>query len=207
MRRLALIATAAALPLAACSSPLASTPISVPSSTSAAAGTSSGSAPATSSLSSSGPGSKAVVPTSPRGDAPHLDQVDRANPAAVGAAFVKIAWTVDTRIDQGPGAAGLRATPLATTKLAASLQSVTTAGADTSEWAAWTAHQAYTVVQLGPANDTKPDDTPTTAYRAWWVSVAPVGSGWKGAEHSFVAYVTLTQTAGIWAVSDLRVSQ
>lgn len=161
--------------------------------------------------SASPPASSPPAPASPsgagtsRGSATMSAGVDRSSPDAVGAAFITAAWTMDTRTDPGPAAAGARCAALATPGFAARL----TTGApqtSTSDWATWSAHQARTTVRLVPDNDTRPDDMPGTAYRAWSVTVTPQAPGWTGSPWRLTVFVTMTKTAGTWAVSDLRVS-
>ncbi|HET9654477.1 MAG TPA: hypothetical protein VFP72_03935 [Kineosporiaceae bacterium] len=141
----------------------------------------------------------------PRVSVPVPAGVDRSSPDAVGAAFITAAWTMDTRTDPGPGTAGARALALAAPALAAKL-AITMPQTTSSDWVTWSAHHAWTTVQLVPDNDTRPDDTPGTAYRAWSVTVTPQAPGWTGTPWHLTGFVTMTKTAGSWAVSDLRVS-
>lgn len=148
---------------------------------------------------------EAPTPTAtPRGGAPALEEVDRSSPEAVGDAFVITAWTMDTQTDSGPAAAQARCAGLATSDLAAQL-TATRPQSTTSEWATWAAHRAYTTVELAPDYDTRPEDTPTTAYRAWTVTVRPQAPGWTGKPWHLTVFITMTKTAG-WAVSDWKVS-
>jgi hypothetical protein len=112
---------------------------------------------------------------------------------------------MDTQTDPVPAAAGTRAAALATPELAAKLTTARPQDS-TADWANWTAHHAYTTVRLTPDNDTRPDDTPTTAYRAWTATVTPQAPRWTGPAWHLTVFVTMTKTAGSWAVSDLKVS-
>jgi len=119
---------------------------------------------------------------------------------------------MDTRTDTGPAQAGRRAAALATPALAGTLGAAVDQGAPGQQWATWASHQAVTSVALAPNADTPPQDTPTTVYRSWAITLTPRGRGWTGPTVSLVAYLTVTNlaepgAAARWAVADLKVAQ
>lgn len=148
-------------------------------------------------------------PGTPRGGIPTVGTLDRTDPDAVGAAFVRLAWTSDTRLDATPMDAGRRAAALAVPALARSLRTADPAAAPGAEWESWRRHHAYTRVQLQPNHDSgAPADTATDADRSWKVTVAPLGDHrWKGIPRTLVVYLALTRSGSSWAVSDLKVAR
>lgn len=148
-------------------------------------------------------------PGTPRGGIPEAGAIDRADPDAVGAAFVRLAWTSDTRLDATPMDAGRRAAALAVPALARSLRTASPAAAPGAEWESWRRHHAYTRVQLQPNHDSgAPADTPTDADRSWKVTITPLGDHrWKGTPRTLVVYLALTRSGSTWAVSDLKVAR
>lgn len=161
-----------------------------------------------------GPGDVQTIPPAttptrpPRGAVGGLP-VDLRSPDSVGAQFVSLAWTSDTVVDRTPADAARRAAKLATPALAQQLRAAVSAAAPGAQWQTWTAHHAYTRVQLLPNHDNgQPGDTTTTAVRSWQVQVTPVGdNGWTSSPQTIVVYLALTKSTGQWAVSDLRVGQ
>lgn len=150
-----------------------------------------------------------TTPTRPPRGAVGGQAVDLRSPDSVGKGFVALAWTSDTVVDRTPADAARRAAKLATPTLAQQLRAAVSAAAPGAQWQTWTAHHAYTRVQLLPNHDNgQPADTTTTAVRSWQVQVTPVGdNGWTGSPQTLVVYLALTKSAGQWAVSDLRVGQ
>ncbi len=148
-------------------------------------------------------------PGPPRGDLPKVSTINRSDPDAVGAAFIRLAWTSDTRLDTTPMDAGRRAAALAVPALARSLRTASSAADPGADWQTWAQHHAYTRVQLQPNPDSgAPGDTPTDADRSWKVRITPVGDGhWRGTPSTLVVYLALTRSGSAWAVSDLKVAR
>ncbi|MFH8471069.1 hypothetical protein [Streptomyces sp. NPDC017991] len=116
----------------------------------------------------------------------------------MGRAALKIMWTYDTAVDDGPSAAGRRTADghWLTPKYAAQLRSGRAAAVGDAQWREWTSHRAYTTVALKAADDgARPADTATEAWRQWAVTDTPYGRDhWKGEPTGFAAYVQLTRT-------------
>jgi len=143
-----------------------------------------------------------------RGGAPDPAGVDRSSPDSVGAAFVQLAWTSDTRVDASPAQATRRAAALAVPELAAELRQAD-GRRPSGDWTTWTTRKAWTQVTLTPNLDTgRPTDTATRAVRGWQARVVPRANSWTGSTQTFVVFVVLTRptSADGWSVADLEVS-
>lgn len=117
--------------------------------------------------------------------------------------------TYDTTVDTSRYQAAARTADAGwcTATYAAQLRAGKPRSAPGSEWDTWTAHHAYTAVDMMKSADAGiPPDTGTTAYRQWAVTVTVTGrDNWRGAPETYTAYASLTRAAAgaPWRVSAL----
>ncbi|MEU9019233.1 hypothetical protein [Actinomadura sp. NPDC048394] len=140
---------------------------------------------------SSTPTEKAAPTGTPYGGPLELRKIDQRDATAVSRAAVRVMWTVDAATDRSQRDAYLRARPLCTSEYAAALAADAAAGAIPT---AWTDHRAYAKVDLAPRTPEGDvdEDTPTTAYRGWAITVTPTGrDGWTGTPVHAIAFVAL----------------
>lgn len=130
---------------------------------------------------------------------PHPASVRRSDATAVARATVITMSAIDATTDD-PGTferdARLRALPYLSGAYAARIRAAGHRPAPMDVWRTWVAHRAYLQVRLAPAGvDGRPSDSATAAYRAWRVTVRPIGrDGWKAPPTSTVfAFVTLAR--------------
>jgi hypothetical protein len=143
----------------------------------------------------------------PAGGLPPKSTRTSRDPAAVAEAAVRVTFTYDTRLDGGPVDAEKRALPWLGGSLAAQVARAAPVAAPGAQWNLWAAHQAHLVVSVTAADDTRPPDTPTTAYGQWVVIQSPIGAaGWTGPPVQTVVYTITTRTppGGQWAVTTLQ---
>ncbi|MFJ9423207.1 hypothetical protein [Streptomyces sp. NPDC101249] len=140
----------------------------------------------------------ATGPTgTPKDGTPRASGVRRTDPDAVGAGALRVLWTFDTAVDDGPSAADLRAADAGwlTAGYARQLRSAPGAVGG-AQWREWSGHRAYTTVALTAADDAaRPPDTATEAWRQWIVTATPHGrDAWRGEATTTAAYVRLTRS-------------
>jgi hypothetical protein len=143
----------------------------------------------------------------PAGGLPPESTRTSRNPAAVAETAVRVTFTCDTQLDGGPVDAEKRALPWLGGSLAAQVARAAPVAAPGAQWNLWAAHQAHLVVGVAAADDTRPSDTPTTAYGQWVVTQTPIGAaGWTGPPVQTVVYTITTRTppGGRWAVTTLQ---
>lgn len=102
------------------------------------------------------------------------EQRGRHSPDAVAGAVVALKCTIDTHTVHSWTDAARRAGPLLTPDYAGRLATAPSPAPD-AQWSTWTAHHAYTAVQLHQAAEPHPPDTPTTAARAVNLTTTPYG--------------------------------
>jgi hypothetical protein len=149
--------------------------------------------------------SPTISPTGvPPGGLPDPKKIDQRDATAVSKAAVRVMWTVDAAIDHSQRDAYLRARPWCTTQYAAALAAEAPAGAVPPPW---TDHRAYAKVRLTPRTPEGLDpgeQTPTTTYRGWAITVTPTGrDGWTGPPVHATAFVVLKRATdkSPWRVS------
>jgi hypothetical protein len=143
----------------------------------------------------------------PAGGLPPESTRTSRDPAVVAEAAVRVAFTCDTRLDSGPVDAEKRALPWLGGSLAAQVARAAPVAAPGARWNLWAAHRAHLVVGVAAADDTRPTDTPSTAYGQWVVTQTPIGAaGWVGPPVQSVVYTITTRTPpdGRWAVTTLQ---
>ncbi len=138
----------------------------------------------------------------PRGLIPDPAGVNRTDASAVAAAFAKTLLSVDSRVDQSPTSAAVRAGAYASADVAAQLAQapVRSSGAD---WASLVAKDGFTVVDAGPAGlGERPSDTADRAVRGVAATVTGLsGSGAKLWSRQHVLLVGLTRVGSGWVVT------
>ncbi|MEW2406310.1 hypothetical protein [Streptomyces griseoviridis] len=146
----------------------------------------------------------------PKGGVPRAADVRRTDPDAVGAGALKVLWTFDTAVDDGPSAAGLRAADAGrlTTGYADQLRSRRADSVGGAQWREWKGHRAYTTVGLTAADDAaRPADSGDEAWRQWIVTTTPRGrDNWRGEATTIAAYVRLTRSGPgkAWQVAGVQ---
>ncbi|HEU5002583.1 MAG TPA: hypothetical protein VFW71_07385 [Actinomycetota bacterium] len=135
-----------------------------------------------------------------------LAGVDPTDPTAVAAVFARDSWTFDTAVVPSEAAAEARLTGLMTPFLAAEIApSGQTLPATT--FSLWQAHHATTTAQVVQTHDSgAPQDTATTAYRSFAVTVTPhAGNGWVGTAFLDIEFLTLSRPGpgGAWRVAQV----
>jgi len=126
---------------------------------------------------------------------------DLSNPTAVGAAFVQRYNTIDAATDPTPWAGPARAAVFATRTYAAALGNYTLPG-DSETWTRLQASKGYTTVAVTRiAGADQPDDTTTTAYRAYALDITNHDPDGTTTTTHTNALVKLTHTASTWQVS------
>ena len=129
--------------------------------------------------------------------------VDRHSPDAAAGAVVALNYTIDTHTVHSWTEAARRAGPLLSPDYAGRLATAPSPALD-AQWSTWTAHHAYTAVQLRPAAEPHPPDTPTTAARAVNLTSTPYGrDGWRAAAEHYEVFVLLTRTDQGWSACNL----
>lgn len=142
-------------------------------------------------------------PAPPPTPPPDPNSVDRNSPDAVAAAVVALNYTIDTDTVNSWTTAARRAAPLLTPDYAGRLATAPSPAPD-AQWSTWTAHHAYTTIQLQPAAEPHPPDTPSTAARAVNLTTTPYGrDNWHGDPSHYEVFVLLTHTNQGWSASNL----
>lgn len=135
----------------------------------------------------------------PKGGIPSPGDVDRTDATAVSKAALTALSTYDTAIDRSRNDAGRRvaAAGWCTAPYAAQLKAAANQAAPGGSWSTWTQHKAYTKATLQETAEAgRPQDTATTAYRQWTITVTPHGrDGWIGPAETSAAFVELTRAA------------
>jgi hypothetical protein len=156
-------------------------------------------------------GTPSTSPTAagwPRGVSHALATVNRADADAVARAYLQLAYSTDTVVDDSPASAGRRAAALATAQTAAALRDAgpSAAMAGDDGWSQLAAAKAYTTVEVQAAtSDGQPSDTPQRAYRAYQLTVAT--HGLPIAARTVVVFVVLARTPAGWAVDQTQAAQ
>ncbi|WBB62019.1 hypothetical protein O7599_05620 [Streptomyces sp. WMMC500] len=106
-------------------------------------------------------------------------------------------FSYDTALDKGRNDAGRRVAEAGwcTEEYADHLRNAAARSAPGADWTTWAAHRAYTTVQLAPASEAgRPQDTVTTAYRQWSVSITPRGrDDWTGPTETSTVFAELNR--------------
>lgn len=149
-------------------------------------------------------------PGTPAGGAPPAPSaVDGRDAVAVSRTVVAVTYTMDTAIDASGWDAAMRAGPYLAPDYLAALRDNPPDRGPGGEWFTWSAHQAYTTVELASADETgKPEDTALRAYHAWNLTVTATGrDGWTARSPDRVVYVVLARDDGTadWKVTQVRV--
>lgn len=148
-------------------------------------------------------------PGTPKGGIPKPADVDEQAPEAVARGALTAYYTYDTKLDRSRNDAGRRMADSGwcTDTYAQELRAAAARSAPGASWDEWSRHQAYATVKMTPADEAgKPDDTPTSAFRTFAVTVTPHGrDGWTGKPEVSVAYVELSRSAPErgWRISEV----
>jgi hypothetical protein len=135
-----------------------------------------------------------------------LAGADPTDATAVGEAFARATWTIDTTVDTSEAQAEERLAALMAPALAAQVGADSTAGPGAT-FLSWASHRAVTTATAVATSDSGgPPDTDTAAYRSFVLTVTPAGrDGWQGPDSTEVEFVTLSrQGAGQpWLVANV----
>ncbi|WP_330346623.1 hypothetical protein OG858_47340 (plasmid) [Streptomyces europaeiscabiei] len=133
----------------------------------------------------------------PKGGIPSPADVDSSDATAVSKAALTALTTSDTAIDTSRNDAGRRTAEAGwcTTSYAEQLRAAVSRSQPGTDWTTWAEHKAYTRPRLTLTEEAgRPNDTPSTAYRQWTITLTPTGrDGWKGREEVHVAFAELTR--------------
>jgi hypothetical protein len=195
---------AAALLAATACSPATSGPTTPTSSSVPPTGT-------TSSPPASGPARTSTAPSPPLPPPapvtpPNPASANTNDPDSTSQVVLALMYEIDTTRDSSFSDGLRRAAPLLSSDYAAQVSSAPSAKPD-AQWRLWTQHQAYTVAETKPSPEDRPADTDAVAYRAYELTVKPIGrDGWTGEPESKIALITLLRAAGPWAVQKIDYS-
>jgi hypothetical protein len=196
---------AALLAVPACSSTTGDT---APPASASGAGTSPGSPP------TAATGPAGTTPAPPSTPLPAPAPVTPPNPASADAndpdstsrVVLALMYEIDTTRDKSFSDGLRRAVPLLSSDYAVQVSNAPSAKPD-AKWRLWAQHQAYTAAETTPSPEDRPADTDTAAYRAYELTVKPIGrDGWTGDPDIKIALVTLLHTAGGWVVKQIDYS-
>lgn len=127
---------------------------------------------------------------------------------AVGEAFARGSWSIDTTSEVSEATAEARLDALMTPSLAARVAAAARSISPTATFAEWAAHRVVTRVEVAQTHDPgAPPDTPTAAVRSFAVTVTPVGAeGWAGQVITEVEFITLTRPGPgePWRIADVH---
>ncbi|MYS87378.1 hypothetical protein [Embleya scabrispora] len=144
----------------------------------------------------------------PAASLPAPGQVDGRDATAVARAVAQTMWTVDTTIDATRWDAAQRAAPFLTPRYAESLRLSPQVAAPGETWSTWAEHKSVTAVAAASADDLgKPEDTETSAFHAFTLTVTPTGrDGWRGPALTTTVFVSLERASAAqpWRVSSVR---
>ncbi|OPC77552.1 hypothetical protein B4N89_44505 [Embleya scabrispora] len=144
----------------------------------------------------------------PSASLPAPAEVDGKSAIAVARATAVTMWTVDTELDATRWDAAQRAAPFLTPKYAESLRMSPQVSGPGGVWLAWAEHKSVTTVTAASADDLgKPEDSETTAFHAFTLTITPKGrDGWEGPATTMTVFVSLERASATqsWKVSSVR---
>lgn len=137
---------------------------------------------------------------------PNPASANASNPDSVSQVVLTLMYEIDTTRDSSFSDGLRRAAPLLSSDYAAQVSSAPSSKPD-AQWRLWAQHQAYTVAETTLSPEDRPADTTTVAYRAYELTVKPIGrDGWTGDPDTKIALITLLHAPGGWVVKQINYS-